>query len=656
MKHLIVNGIVGIMVMVGWVGPISGQQWHVKGVLKANDPESNAYFGRVVDIHGNWAVVGAPSENKDASGANPLNDAGAVYVYRRQSNGQWQQTQKLVAFDREASAQFGYSVAIHGPYIVIGAHRESQDANAGNPLPNAGAAYIYRRNAGGSYQFVQKIVANDRKSHDRFGHAVAIDGNVIVVGAPRQDYDDAGANLKNKAGAAYVFEQQGNTWAQTKKLVATDRRANDQFGYSVAIKAGTIVVGSPYQDYDASGGGNMISNAGALYIFKQTGNTWSPFQKLVSSNRQPDDRFAQAIAFDGATIVASASFHDYDAADANMLSNSGAVFIFNQQGNNWQQVQKIVASDRRSFDFFGFDVDVSGQTLVVGAHYQDYDTSGGNMLTQAGAAYFFEKGPSGWQELHKSVSSQRATEAFFGRSVAIDGQQAIIGAIGDVVNNLSNAGKAYIFRSCRTYATVNTTACESFTSPSGKVWSANGTYHDTISNVKGCDSIITYHLTIDSGVSDTSVIRIGNTLTASLNGATYQWVDCQNAYSPISGATGRTFTPLTSGSYAVVITQGACSDTSGCHTITISGIASHATAPPSVTIHPIPSNGWISIVFQSRVEAHIEVIDAQGRSRGQYFVKGRRNMRIPLPEAPGIYGIRIIMRDGQSVVHRVVRR
>ncbi len=641
--------VLGLAMNVAWA-----QHWSHQATLTASDFESNAHFGYAVDIEGDYVAVGAPTESKDASGGNVMSSAGAVYIYRRAANGQWQQTQKLVPFDREAEAFFGYRLAMSGPYLVVGAYKEDQDASAGNPLTNAGAAYVYRRDANGTYQFEQKIVASDRAAGDYFGFSVAIDGTTIVVGAPTQDYDASGANLKGNAGAVYVFEKQGNTWVQTQKLVTSDRQVNDWLGKSVAIHGNYIVAGAPFQDYDVSGA-NSVTSAGALYVFQKTGNTWVQIQKLVANNREMGDYLGDWVAISGHSIAAGAPNHDLDASNTNSVTNAGAVFIFDKQGGGWVQSQKIVANDRQINDYFGFSFDLENNTLVVGANRHDYDTAGGNFIAQAGAAYFFEKTPTGWVFTHKVVSPQRNTNGYFGRGVAMSGIYAVIGADGEAESSNPYAGHAYIFRSCRTYEEVTLNACRSFTSPSGKVWTTSGTYRDTIPNAAGCDSVITFHLTIEPGIDDTSVVRIGHTLMASLAGATYQWVDCQNGYAPIAGATGRTFTPTASGSYAVILTKGSCSDTSGCHTVIISGVAP-TPAAPMVTVYPTASDGWVMVAFDHPVrQASIEILDAQGRQVVNQRFASRRQLQVELPSTPGIYTVRISTATGQHIF-RVMRR
>ncbi len=104
-----------------------------------------------------------------------------------------------------------------------------------------------------------------------------------------------------------------------------------------------------------------------------------------------------------------------------------------------------------------------------------------------------------------------------------------------------------------TSSSFSKTVCKSYTSPSGKIWTTSNTYKDTIPNTVGCDSIISINLTINT--VDTSLVVSGNTITAKATGATYQWIDCNNGNTPLSGETKKNFTANSNGSYAVEITK-----------------------------------------------------------------------------------------------------
>ncbi|MFT5348752.1 MAG: hypothetical protein ACI9M3_001793, partial [Bacteroidia bacterium] len=220
------------------------------------------------------------------------------------------------------------------------------------------------------------------------------------------------------------------TLAQIKKTVASDRGASDYFGWSVAIAGDYMVVGVPDEDEDASGGGTAMSAAGSVYVFqKDTGGTdnWGQIKKIVASNRAANDNFGYSVAIAGDYIVVGAYLEDEDASNGTTLSAAGSAFVFKKdQGgtNNWGQIKKIVASDRAAIDWFGWSVAIAGDYIVVGAHKEDEDASGGNTLSEAGSAYVFQKdtgGTDNWGQIQKIVASDREANDRFGNSVAIAG-------------------------------------------------------------------------------------------------------------------------------------------------------------------------------------------------------------------------------------------
>jgi hypothetical protein len=243
--------------------------------------------------------VGAYWEDEDATGGNTVFNSGSAYIYENNA-GTWTQTQKIVASDRSSGGQFGFSVEIDGNYAIIGANYEDLDEAGGNLLSNAGSAYIFENNSG-TWMEMQKIVASDRGTSDQFGFSVAINGNYLVVGAFFEDEDAIGANTITNSGSAYIFENNAGVWTQTQKIVGSDRGpgANDVFGTSVALSGDFAIVGARSEDEDALGG-NTLSNSGATYIFNRTSPL--PIE-LVYFNAQSTNNRSVSLEWETATEV-----------------------------------------------------------------------------------------------------------------------------------------------------------------------------------------------------------------------------------------------------------------------------------------------------------------------------------------------------------------
>jgi hypothetical protein len=366
--------------------------------LLASDAQANDNFGWSVAVSGDTAVIGARLEATGGS------NAGAVYVFTR-SGGSWTQQAKLLASDAQSSDYFGDSVAVSGDTAVIGAYGEATGGS------NAGAVYVFTR-SGGAWVEQAKLMASDAQSSDYFGYSVAVSGDTAVIGAYREDTGGS------DAGAAYVFTRSGGAWVEQAKLMASDAQSSDRFGGSVAVSGDTAVIGARYED---TGG----SDAGAAYVFTRSGGSWTQQAKLMASDAQSSDYFGGSVAVSGDTAVIGASREDTGG------SNAGAVYVFTRSGGAWVEQAKLLASDAQANDNFGDSVAVSGDTAVIGAYGEA--TGGSN----AGAVYVFTRSGGSWTQQAKLLASDAQSSDYFGGSVAVSGDTAVIGA--------SNADAAYIF-------------------------------------------------------------------------------------------------------------------------------------------------------------------------------------------------------------------
>lgn len=342
----------------------------------------------------------------------------------------WTEVVKALDANNETGDQFGYSVAISDKYAVIGAPSEKHDATNANALPNAGSVFIFERANSGGWDFKQKITASDRAQDDNFGQSVAISGGKIIVGAPFEDEDATGGTTVANAGSCYIFELDVNqVWAQTQKIVASDRESGDNFGTAVSISNNYLIVTAPYEDHNATGTGTQ-NNAGSAYIFEKNGSSWTQVQKIVASDRISSDRFGISVSMSGGRTIIGARFDGKDAAGANPVSFAGSAYIFERDmSGSWLQHQKIVASDREATSWFGGSVSIYNDYVLVGAFGEDKNATGADALADAGAAYFFERNGTGtWSQIQKVVASDRKENNQFGYSVSLGNDFALIGA------------------------------------------------------------------------------------------------------------------------------------------------------------------------------------------------------------------------------------
>jgi FG-GAP repeat len=209
-----------------------------------------------------------------------------------------------------------------------------------------------------------------------------------------------------------------------QKLTAIDAAAGDRFGDSVAISGDTIVVGAAFDDDSGDA-------SGSAYVFVRSGLTWTQEAKLTADDGAVGDRFGDSVAISGDTIVVGAEFDD-GVGDA-----SGSAYVFVRSGTNWSEQEKLTASDAAAGDRFGKSIAFSGDTIVVGAAFDD--DSGAS----SGSAYVFVRSGTNWSEQEKLTASDAAAGDGFGHSVAISGDTIVVGATFEGV--ASNLGSAYVF-------------------------------------------------------------------------------------------------------------------------------------------------------------------------------------------------------------------
>ena len=482
---------------------LEAQNWDQVLKTTSNPRQNSDYYGFKVSISGDYAVVGAPYHDYDPYNINFLNGAGAVFILKKDAAGNWAEHQKIVAPDRVAWDLFGYEVRIQDDAIIIGAIGNDRDANNNFLSWSIGAVYIFRKLSDGKFYHEQKLVPADTKGSYHFGISADIDGKYAIIGKNWDDYDNQNIDYMNDAGSAYIYERNNKgKWVLHKKITPSDRDSFDYFGRSVSISGNHAVIGSFGSKYPISKT-NSKWRAGAAYIFTNFNGVWGENQKLTAPTRRFNDIFGFNVSMDDSMVLIGAYGDDYDAYENNWIGNAGATHLFTLNGFVWKHSQKIVAIDRTRNSHFGYSVNVNENTLAVGAFFHQNDLNFQNPFRGAGAGYIFKKEVNNqYAQSSKLVAKSRDTLDYFGRSIATTDDFAIVGAHleDDDKNNQNkriNTGSAYIFKSCNSKSEISVNACSIYHSPSGNfTWTQSGTYQDIIKNYRGCDSMITITLKI----------------------------------------------------------------------------------------------------------------------------------------------------------------
>ncbi|MFN4255499.1 MAG: T9SS type A sorting domain-containing protein [Saprospiraceae bacterium] len=330
-------------------------------------------------------------------------------------------TQKVqrMASDGLAGDNLGWGIAIDGQILISGAPNDKIGTQN-----KQGSAYVFLQNQGSTDNWGQlkQIKASDGAAVDYFGNAISVDGSTALVGAHG---DNVGTTTD--AGSAYIFEKDlgsPNNWGQRTSIVARDgataeSAAYDYFANAVALKNGRAVIGAAKKKIGAN------TSQGAAYIYEKDAggpNNWGNVRKLTASDGAANNFFGQSVAQSGNLVLVGANGN---------LSNRGAAYLFDGS-NNWAQLQKLTASDAAVGDGFGTSLSLTDDYALISAM---------NKATYTGAAYVFKNTAGTWSQIKKLTASDGAANDRFGASVALSGDYAYVAAL----RANSDAGAVYVF-------------------------------------------------------------------------------------------------------------------------------------------------------------------------------------------------------------------
>ena len=316
----------------------SASGWLLATTVKASDgtPGDADAFGYSVAIESDTLIIGAHQHGF-------LDAEGSAFVFERQSDGTWIETQILLPPESDTFAM-GWAVALEGDRMVVGA----KGASIGS---GKGKAFVYERSESGwvKTKTIKPVVGG---VGDGFGAALALQGNRLVVGAP---YGWSGAST-GAEGRAYVYEYglPGPAWVLKKVFFPADLKNADLFGQDVALDGDTILVGAPQHDLP-------VMHAGAVYEFQLVGGIWSQTGKLSTEDLSPNINFGWSLDLAADRAVIGARFDD------SVGTESGAAYVFERGAGGWSQVSKFHGSDLLVGDTFGHAVDVEGSEVLIGA-------------------------------------------------------------------------------------------------------------------------------------------------------------------------------------------------------------------------------------------------------------------------------------------------
>ena len=378
---------------------VTPQTAHAK-TLTSPRAQAAGQFGTSVGISGTTIVVGAALET--ASGDY---EAGHAYTFNATTD---KRISTLTSPNVQFSGYFGWSAAISGSTVVVGAPYETASGYTG-----AGHAYLFNATTG---HRIATLTSPNAQTYGYFGWSVAINGTTVVVGAYGEEVSG-----QDNAGHAYTFN------AKTGKLIATLTSPNAHlfgyFGWSVAISSTTVAVGAYGEEASGLGG------AGHVYTFKP--KSGALIATFVSPNAQTLGYFGHSVALNGTTLVVGAN-----GESSSGLSAAGNAYTFNAETGKLYAT--LTSPNALSGGYFGYSVAISGTRVVVGA-------LGEYVAPQSGAGHAYTFTAKTGKLIATLTSRNPIANGAFGWSVAINGTTVVVGAIGETAKELGGAGHAYVF-------------------------------------------------------------------------------------------------------------------------------------------------------------------------------------------------------------------
>ncbi|MFT5462772.1 MAG: PKD repeat protein, partial [Planctomycetota bacterium] len=383
----------------------------------SSDAEANDEFSSGIAIDGDRMVIGA---GKADVGPGMTSDQGVAYAL--DFNGTtWVETQIFRASTANIGDQFGSDLDMQGDTLVVGAYLSDITGSG-----DEGQAFVFRHD-GTSWVETQILSAGSPGVGDRFSQTVVLEGEFLFISS---QFKDAVGTTLGDEGSVYVFRDVAGSFVPFSELVASDAEEGDLFGSALSVSGNRLVVGSQHES------NGIFGEAGAAYVFEFDGDNWDQTAKLIPSIRHADQHFGSGAAVDGNCLVIGAEEND---ANGGLVIQGGALWVFNYDGTNWVETALLEASDAQDNDNLGWDVDIVDDFIVGSAPGVD-DT-----ITDQGAVYVFELVAGTWVEAAKLQARSPGDADELGREVRIDGNNVYSSARSFKPGVGDNAGGVFVF-------------------------------------------------------------------------------------------------------------------------------------------------------------------------------------------------------------------
>lgn len=379
-----------LMLLLGFIAPsgvVAQEIRYEDDKLTVSDSAWRDYFGRVLAIDGDWAIIGAIGDDDGGS------ESGSAYVFHY-DGAAWIEYEKLLAHDGKASHGFGYAISLAGESAAIGANHWAEKERG----IDCGAMYLFRFN--GSNWTEEALLSDaDCDSDDNYGAAVGVSGSWALAGAWADDNEKG-----SQAGSAFLYEYINSNWEMSATLMASDGYYMDHFGHDVSVDNNLAVI-------CAIGNDDRGDNTGSAYVFDFGG--LGRGAKLLGSDTAAGDMFGLAVDVSSGVIAVGAPYHD------GVFGDDGAVYVYRYDGAQWIEEAILVSPAPGYLYSFGQSLALDGDHLVIGEPGADDYGYG------SGAAHVFYYDGAQWTHVAKLIASDGGYGMAFGRAVALSGSTAL---------------------------------------------------------------------------------------------------------------------------------------------------------------------------------------------------------------------------------------
>lgn len=381
----------------------------VRQTIFAPNPSIWDEFGTSVAVEGTTLVVGA-------TGGSMLGLIEPTRVYAR-VGGAWVFEQDLLGHDTSIANDFGFEVATDGTRIAVAAPRVAVGGTFG-------AVYVFERVGGAWTETAQITVPDLPYDHLRFGTALDLDGDLLVVGSDAIESPVPGMPVN---GAVWIFRHDGSGWQQEAALGHPANQAYTDYGARAVIANERVFVAAPTEAWLQASGSD-----GAVYVYESAGGTWSMTQRVVGSDLGEGDRFGAGLDAEGDRLVTSAPWHSFAGAgpfgDPPGADRAGAVYVFEHDGTAFVETAKLVDDPPGHQHYLGAAVAVAGDRLAASVPGQDFGWVNSTV-------HLWERSPGGWEHEPSVYLLENVGDVAFAERIAMTDDHLVLGAPNSSVTN-----------------------------------------------------------------------------------------------------------------------------------------------------------------------------------------------------------------------------